>query len=80
MVAATGAQFVIGALTVLNKAPVSYGTLHQAGAMTLLTACLGLVHAVRPMAPSALGLKVARGAVPLAVAASAVLGYCMTRR
>ena len=44
---AAGGQFLLGVATLLYAVPVSLGTLHQTGAVILLTAALALRHILR---------------------------------
>ena len=44
MLGAVGAQFVLGVMTLLYSVPVSLGTLHQAGAATLLVLMIAVSH------------------------------------
>ena len=44
---AVAVQYLLGVATLLYVVPVSLGTLHQAGAVLLLTAALALRHIVR---------------------------------
>ena len=44
MLGAVGAQFVLGILTLLYAVPVSLGTLHQAGAATLVVLTTAVAH------------------------------------
>ena len=41
------AQVGLGIATLLNHVPVSLGVLHQANALLVFTAAVGLVHALR---------------------------------
>jgi len=49
---AVGAQYALGVATLLNGAPPGLATLHQAGAVLLLTAALVALHAARRAAPA----------------------------
>lgn len=42
-----GAQVTLGVSTLLTYVPVSLGAAHQAGALTLFTVVLGLLHSLR---------------------------------
>ncbi len=44
MLGAVGAQFILGVMTLLYSVPVSLGTLHQAGAATLLVLMTAVAH------------------------------------
>ena len=44
MLGAVGAQFILGVMTLLYSVPVSLGTLHQAGAATLLVLMIAVSH------------------------------------
>jgi heme a synthase len=44
---AVGGQFLLGIATLLYRVPVALGTLHQTGAVLLLTAALALRHVLR---------------------------------
>jgi cytochrome c oxidase assembly protein subunit 15 len=50
LLATLAAQFTLGILTILNLpgSPVFWGSIHQAGAVALLTAVVGLLFALRP--------------------------------
>ena len=48
LAAGVGAQVTLGIATLLTYVPVSLGSAHQAGAMTLFTIMLSLLYSVRP--------------------------------
>lgn len=48
LLAAVGGQVALGVLTLLNCVPVSLGSAHQAGALTVFSIALGLLYSVRP--------------------------------
>lgn len=77
--AMTAAQVSLGIATLLTYVPVSLGSLHQTGALTLFTIILALLHTLRPVNPSALALMVHKLAVPGAVAGSAAVGFAVTQ-
>jgi len=53
LVAATSGQFALGIITLLNAVPVHLGAAHQAGALTVFTVTLYLMHALRLRSPAA---------------------------
>jgi cytochrome c oxidase assembly protein subunit 15 len=79
LAAATAAQVALGVTTLLLYVPVPLGAAHQAGAMGVFTCVLGLLHALRPAAPSAAARLAARAAPPLGLAATAAAGYVVTQ-
>jgi heme A synthase len=72
-------QVTLGVTTLLTYVPVPLGAAHQAGALTLFTAVLALMHAVRPAHPSAAALAVSRLAPPVAVVATAAIAAAVTQ-
>lgn len=48
LLATTCAQVGLGIATLLTYVPVSLGTAHQAGALTLFTLMLGLLYSIKP--------------------------------
>ena len=66
-------QAGLGVATLLTYVPPALGAAHQAGALTVFTVVLGLLHAVRPAAPSAAALAVSRMAPPLALVGTAAV-------
>jgi cytochrome c oxidase assembly protein subunit 15 len=77
--AAAAAQVALGVTTLLTYVPVSLGAAHQGGAMVVFTAALGLLHSLRPAAPSAAARLVSRLAPPLGLAATAAGGFAVTQ-
>jgi cytochrome c oxidase assembly protein subunit 15 len=71
--AVTACQAGLGVATLLTYVPPTLGTAHQAGALTVFTVLLALLHAVRPAQPSALALAASRLAPPLALAGTAAI-------
>lgn len=71
--AVTWAQATLGVATLLTYVPPALGAAHQAGALTVFTVLLGLLHAVRPARPSAAALAVSRLAPPLALVGTAAV-------
>jgi cytochrome c oxidase assembly protein subunit 15 len=69
----TWMQAGLGVATLLTYVPPALGAAHQAGALTVFTVVLGLLHAVRPAAPSAAALAVSRMAPPLALVGTAAV-------
>lgn len=69
----------LGITTLLTYVPVSLGSLHQSGALTLFTILLALLHSVRPVNPSALSLAVARLGGPAALVGSGAVAYAVTQ-
>ena len=49
----TGCQVALGITTLLTHVPVSLGSAHQAGALSLFTIALALIHSLRPPAMTA---------------------------
>ncbi|WP_198148235.1 COX15/CtaA family protein [Elstera litoralis] len=47
LIGAVSLQIALGILTLLYQVPVDLGAAHQAGAVVLLTAALGLCHRLR---------------------------------
>ena len=64
----TGLQVALGITTLLHYVPVSLGAAHQAGALSLFTVSLGLLHTLRPSAITPLGLSLAKYGTPTAAA------------
>lgn len=63
-------QYTLGVLTLINYVPIELGTAHQAGALTLWTMALWVLHSLRPASAA---LKAAGGGgTPQAKAALAV--------
>ena len=78
MAAAVACQVALGITTLLTYVPVELGAAHQAGAMVVFTAALGLLSALRPAAPSALARAASRLGPPVGLAATAAGGYAVT--
>lgn len=72
-------QVTLGITTLLTYVPVTLGSAHQAGALTLFTAVLLLLHRVRPAVPSGAALAVSRLAPPLGLAATAAIATAVTQ-
>jgi cytochrome c oxidase assembly protein subunit 15 len=68
----------LGVTTLLHYVPVSLGSAHQAGALTLFTLALALLHAVRPLQPGRVALALGRAAAPAALALTAAVGVGVT--
>lgn len=79
LAAATAAQVTLGVTTLLTYVPAPLGAAHQAGAMVLFTAALGLLHSLRPAVASPIAKTVSRAAPPLGLAATAAIGYAVTQ-
>ncbi|GMH40197.1 hypothetical protein BSKO_08101 [Bryopsis sp. KO-2023] len=62
----TVAQVSLGVATLLNCVPVSLGSAHQAGALTLFTLLLAALHSVRSPSPTHFGRLAGRYGVDLA--------------
>jgi cytochrome c oxidase assembly protein subunit 15 len=76
-----GVQVGLGVTTLLTYVPVWLGSAHQAGALTLLTLMLALLHTLRP-APGPVSrarLVLARAATPTAAAAVLAAGLAATQ-
>jgi len=71
--AVTCAQATLGVATLLTYVPPALGAAHQAGALTVFTVLLALLHSVRPPNPSALARAAGRLAPPLALAGTAAV-------
>ncbi|CAL8462918.1 g2452 [Coccomyxa elongata] len=73
-------QVALGITTLLTYVPPSLGTAHQAGALTLLTLALGLLHTLRrgPSAAAKLGMASQLG-TPAALAAVLAVGTAVTQ-
>lgn len=71
------AQVALGIATLLLYVPVELGSAHQAGALTLFTVLLGLLHATQPAGGTPLWL--AKSASPIAAVATLGIGYAVTR-
>jgi cytochrome c oxidase assembly protein subunit 15 len=69
----TWAQVGLGVATLLTYVPPTLGAAHQAGALTVFTALLALLHGVRPVNPSQGALMVSRFAPPLALVGTAAI-------
>lgn len=69
----------LGITTLLTYVPASLGAAHQAGALALFTAVLGLMHSLRPAHPVASALAVSRLAPPVAVIATAAIAAAVTQ-
>jgi len=79
LLAGTAAQVTLGISTLLTYVPVSLGAAHQAGALGLFTAALGLMHTLRP--PAARPPSAARAAMfPAAVAAVVAVGAAVSQQ
>jgi heme A synthase len=80
LLATTCAQVGLGVATLLTYVPVSLGTAHQAGALTLFTIMLGLLYSIKP-APGLrpFRLLLHKWATPAAVAAVAGVGGAVTQ-
>jgi cytochrome c oxidase assembly protein subunit 15 len=63
-------QYVLGVTTLMNYVPVELGTAHQAGALTLWTLTLWVLHSMRPAA--AIKAAGVAGGPRMKVAAAAV--------
>ena len=63
LLAATAAmawtQVALGVATLLNHVPVHLGSMHQAGALTLMTLTLGTLYCLKPGAGGARGMLAA---------------------
>lgn len=75
----TMAQVTLGITTLLTYVPPSLGTAHQAGALTLFTLLLALLHSLRPMNPAAITLAWQRWVHPAAAAATMGIGVAVTQ-
>lgn len=73
-------QVTLGISTLLTYVPVSLGATHQAGALTLFTIVLALLHVLRPAQPSATALLVSRLSGPAALAATAGVAAAVTQK
>lgn len=62
----TGCQVALGVTTLLTHVPVSLGSAHQAGALSLFTISLALIHSLRPPAITAAHALLYRMAGPAA--------------
>ena len=62
----TGCQVALGVTTLLTHVPVSLGSAHQAGALSLFTISLALIHSLRPPTISAAHSLLYRMAGPAA--------------
>ena len=73
-------QVALGITTLLTYVPPSLGTAHQAGALTLLTLALGLLHTLRrgPVAAANFGMASQLG-TPAALAAVLAVGTAVTQ-
>ncbi len=74
-------QVTLGIATLLTYVPASLGTAHQAGALTLLTLALCLLHTLR-RGPAAAAVKlgpVAQFGTPAALAAVLAVGTAVTQ-
>eukprot|EP00877_Chromochloris_zofingiensis_P011611 jgi/Chrzof1/6703/Cz19g06070.t1 len=78
--AMTAVQVTLGISTLLTYVPVSLGATHQAGALTLFTIVLALLHVLRPAQPSATALLVSRLSGPAALAATAGVAAAVTQK
>lgn len=80
LMATTCAQVGLGIATLLSHVPVSLGTAHQAGALTLFSLMLGLLYSLRA-GPSLrpFRLVVTKWGTPAAVAAVAGVGGAVTQ-
>jgi heme A synthase len=65
-------QVSLGITTLMTYVPVSLGSAHQAGALTLFSVAVALLHSVRPTNPAGLARLLATSGTP--VAAVGVLG------
>lgn len=75
-------QVVLGISTLLTYVPPSLGTAHQAGALTLLTLALGLLHTLRRNPAHAVPMLRASQmqlGTPAALAAVAAVGIVVTQ-
>jgi heme A synthase len=75
----TALQVTLGIATLLTYVPTDLGSAHQAGALTLFTLVLGLVHTLRPAQPSELSRAVGRVAGPAAAAATLGIAFAVTQ-
>jgi cytochrome c oxidase assembly protein subunit 15 len=70
----------LGIATLLTYVPASLGTAHQAGALTLLTLALGLLHTLRRAPVSTAKIStVSRLGTPAALAAVVAVGTAVTQ-
>jgi cytochrome c oxidase assembly protein subunit 15 len=77
LAAGVACQVILGVATLLTYVPVSLGSAHQAGAMTLFTVMLSLLYTVRPaptLAPFRMLASVPWSTTSAAVAVMAVGG------
>ena len=74
LVIGTGLQVTLGITTLLTYVPVSLGSAHQAGALSLFTISLALIHSLRSPTASALHGAMAKFANPLAAACVVGIG------
>ncbi len=73
-------QVTLGIATLLTYVPASLGTAHQAGALTLLTLALGLLHTLRRGPSAAAKLSpVAQFGTPAALATVLAVGTAVTQ-
>ena len=80
VMAVTAAQVALGISTLMYVVPVSLGALHQANALTLFTAVVGLLHTLR--IPTGVGAGrggLGAGLAGVAVAASVATGSAATK-
>lgn len=77
LAAVTAAQVTLGVTTLLTYVPVSLGSAHQSGAMTVFTVALWLLHTLRPQAR--LSPRAARLLAPGTIAAVIGLGSVATQ-
>eukprot|EP01026_Neomeris_dumetosa_P076230 TRINITY_DN8167_c0_g1_i7.p1 TRINITY_DN8167_c0_g1~~TRINITY_DN8167_c0_g1_i7.p1 ORF type:complete len:446 (-),score=28.51 TRINITY_DN8167_c0_g1_i7:205-1359(-) len=70
----TWGQVALGISTLINYVPVSLGSLHQTGALTIFTVVLALLHQLRPI-----GMPLGVGASLAAFTSVGALGYAVTQ-
>lgn len=78
LAAATYGQVLIGITTLIEAVPVPLGAVHQAGALTVFTMALLLMHRLRPAVPSPMMVMLGRAALPLTAAAVAAIAASVT--
>lgn len=71
-------QMALGIWTLVQKVPVTLGTLHQANSLHSLTAVLVLLHTLRPMHPGPMSHALATWGTPLAAAAVGIVGWAVS--
>jgi len=80
LMAGVAGQVTLGVTTLLTYVPVELGAAHQAGALTLFTIMLGLLHAVHPVGGGGSGLRLlSKAAAPVTALATLGIGAAVTQ-